>query len=83
MKIYEIICKKWLLAKKIQAITLYPFIFYNGIPKSTTIKHEHVHIKQIQRLGVIKFYITYLYYSMKHGYEGNPLEIEAYIKQDD
>jgi len=39
--------------------------------------HESVHVEQYKRLGTIKFLAMYLYYSIKYGYEKNPLEVEA------
>lgn len=40
-------------------------------------RHESVHWEQAQRLGVIRFYALYLWYSLRHGYRNNPLEGEA------
>lgn len=48
----------------VQAITLYPFILYAGDKKhifTSTISHELIHIDQIQRDGVFKFYLSYLW----------------------
>lgn len=64
----------------IRAITLYPFIFYK-YPRAriteATLRHELVHIQQIRRVGFFKFYITYVWYSIRHGYRNNPYEVEA------
>lgn len=71
-------------------ITLYPFIFYIGVPHKHTKTHEHVHIAQIENLGWIKFYTTYLGYYIKNRFKGMnsfqaymniPYEIEAYSKE--
>ena len=83
MIIREVICKRWFLRKWVKGIVLYPFIFYQGKPDMTLRKHEWVHIEQIQRLGVIKFYVTYLLYSFRLGYENNPYEIEAYRRESE
>ena len=32
---------------------------------------------QYQRMGALRFYALYLWYQMRHGYEKNPMEIEA------
>lgn len=77
MRVREVICKRWFLRKWIKGITLYPFIFYQGEPSHTLRKHEQVHIEQIRKLGVIRFYLLYLYYNMRYGYDKNPFEIEA------
>ncbi len=42
------------------AITLYPFILFDGEPEPEIIYHEYVHVKQIQRLGWFKFYYSYI-----------------------
>jgi hypothetical protein len=78
MEVKEVICKRWFLLKKYDAITLYPFIFYKGEPTETTRKHEWKHVEQVRRLGVAKFYLLYLFYIITLGYKKNPFEIEAY-----
>jgi len=81
MKIREVICRRWFLGKHTKAITLYPFIFFNGWPTPTIRSHEQVHVDQIRRMGVVRFYLTYLWYTIRFGYRNNPLETEAYKKQ--
>ena len=39
--------------------------------------HEQAHVDQIQELGAIKFTVLYLWYNLRHGYENNPLELDA------
>jgi hypothetical protein len=41
------------------------------------LKHEMAHVAQIERVGFFKFYITYVLYSLRHGYHNNPYEVEA------
>jgi hypothetical protein len=78
MKVREVYCKRWFLNKNINAITLYPFIFYNGLNPSTRLRnHEWHHIWQIKQYGVLKFYVVYLWYSVKYGYKNNPFEVDA------
>jgi hypothetical protein len=45
--------------------------------------HELVHIEQYRRLGTIGFISRYLWYSIKHGYYQNPLEIEAFTRESE
>lgn len=45
--------------------------------------HELVHWKQFQREGLIKFLINYNSAHKKHGYDGNPYEIEARFEESD
>ncbi len=68
-------------------ITLYPFIFV-GFPENDPrtaklLKHELVHIEQIYRDGFFKFYLTYIWYSIRYGYKNNPYEVEAYRRQEE
>lgn len=81
MKVREIICKRWILSRRVKAITLFPFIFFQGQPSPTDKSHEYVHVEQIRRMGVVRFYLAYLWYSVRVGYWDNPLEREAYEKQ--
>jgi len=41
------------------------------------IRHESKHIEQINREGIIKFTIAYMWYLITVGYKNNPYEIEA------
>lgn len=59
------------------AITIAPFIFYNGVMSEELKRHELVHIEQVKRLGWIRFYLTYLWYIARYGYKNNPFEVEA------
>lgn len=44
------------------AIVLYPFIFFaDKNPDQYIVNHEFIHVHQIKRLGIMKFYILYLY----------------------
>jgi hypothetical protein len=41
-----------------------------------------VHWEQYQRMGVIGFYVTYLWYNIRYGYWNNPMEVEARKKSE-
>jgi hypothetical protein len=45
------------------------------------IRHELVHIEQIERDGPVLFSVKYLYWLARHGYRRNPYEIEAYDRE--
>ncbi|MFP5385508.1 MAG: hypothetical protein ACLGHN_05475 [Bacteriovoracia bacterium] len=46
---------------KINAIVLYPFVLYcDKHPSKEIIVHEHVHLSQMRKDGVIRFYCRYL-----------------------
>ena len=63
-----------------RAITLPPFGIY-AVPGSENdeclARHENVHWQQYQRMGAVRFYVTYLWLLMRHGYINHPMEIEA------
>jgi hypothetical protein len=39
--------------------------------------HEFKHLEQIERDGVLKFSIKYLWWTLRYGYKANPYEAEA------
>jgi hypothetical protein len=45
---------------------------------SRLIYHETVHIKQMERDGVARFCVQYLWWLVRYGYWRNPYEIEAF-----
>lgn len=76
------------------AITLLPLgIFFRQSlvqVDAHIINHEMIHVEQIKKLGVIRFYTLYVYYYAKNiwkyrnhdlAYRNIPFEIEAYEKQ--
>lgn len=87
---------KWspLPPKPYSGITIYPFVLINYSRAlahewftwswlQELIRHETIHIHQMQTDGLFKFYIKYMYYTIRYGYDNNPYEIEAYAKQVD
>jgi len=48
------------LPRTVNAITLWPFVFYKGTISADTYHHERVHLRQQKELLVIIFYIIYL-----------------------
>lgn len=63
--------------------------FFKGIPDESLIKHEMVHQEQMDRHGVIKFYLIYVkdyikglvkYRNHWDAYYNIPFEVEAYSK---
>ena len=68
----------WLLTKLgKQAITLPPWGMYCLPGCEYLLPHEQVHWQQYERMGALKYYIVYLWYQVRYGYEKNPMEIEA------
>ena len=93
MKTKWIYDSKFARILKVNAITLYPFVFvaldYDRVPNEL-IYHEFVHIKQIRAQGWFRFYATYLYEYFKlramgldadEAYFAIPAEIEAFEKE--
>ena len=61
-------------------ITLPPlgiFILAERINEAPLIRHEQVHWEQYQRMGAIRFYVTYIYQVLRYGYHNAPMEVEA------
>lgn len=68
------------------AIVLWPFVLFNAPRARVTerwFRHELQHCYQVQKLGRLRFYTTYLWLLMKHGYQDHPYEIEAREKEND
>lgn len=63
-----------------RAITLPPFGIY-AVPGSERdeqlARHETAHWLQYQRMGAARFYVTYLWLLLRHGYWDHPMEVEA------
>ena len=61
------------------AFTLGEHVFVaRGIASQATLLHEAGHVLQYRRLGIPRFLLLYGWYSLRYGYELNPLEVEAY-----
>lgn len=41
------------------------------------VRHEQEHMRQMERHGVLGFYARYAWLTLRHGYQNNPMEIEA------
>jgi hypothetical protein len=76
---------------KVDAITIYPFIFYYmKFPSKELMQHEMIHIDQVRELGWLRFYFNYLleyimlykkYRNQSIAYFNISYEKEAYSKQ--
>jgi hypothetical protein len=61
-------------------ITLPPlgiFILAERINERALVRHEQAHWQQAQRMGVVRFYATYIWYTIRYGYRNNLMEVEA------
>lgn len=65
MTVKEIYNSKFAKFFKVEAITLYPYIFF-AKPKAnvviSTVIHEKIHIAQVEYFGWVTFYVSYLLY---------------------
>lgn len=76
----KIVFNTWFVPPKQLAWVLYPFIFFKQKKDDVTIilyRHEMEHVYQVRRKGWLKFYITYIWYSIRYGYTDNPYEASA------
>ncbi len=77
---------------RINGIVLWPFLFYaDADPHPVIRNHEEIHLEQLRRTGVVKFYTRYLaeYFNgrmkgLKHdeAYRNISFEKEAYAQQE-
>jgi hypothetical protein len=78
---------------KTNAVVIYPFILFKRniwrIPNSLY-KHEFIHIEQIRREGILKFYFMYLFdfisnliefKDYRSAWKNVPYEVEAYWRE--
>lgn len=67
-------------------ITLPPFGIYilaERLSSEQLVRHEQAHWQQYERKGCLGFYVTYIWYTIRHGYWNNPMEIEARKAEND
>lgn len=70
---------------QVEAITIYPYVFYNddedfylGKWGAPVIKHELAHVSQVIKYGWFRFYISYLLYYLAERVKGED-HFEAYL----
>lgn len=47
------------------------------------LQHELIHWRQYQRQGLLLYYLNYLANQLQHGYDNNPMEVEARVNESD
>jgi hypothetical protein len=76
----------------VQAITLFPFIFFRGKMNDVTLTHEKIHIMQFIELWVIGYPFVYMFdfvcsflrlWNIQKAYLRIRMEQEAYTNQND
>ena len=72
--------RAWLRVTGFHGITLPPWGIYmlaERLGDDALIRHEQVHWAQYQRMGAVRFYLTYLWQVLRYGYRNAPMEREA------
>ena len=70
----------WLRLTGFGGVCLPPFGIYilaERMDNERLVRHEQAHWAQYERMGFLGFYLTYLWYTIRHGYWNNPMEVEA------
>ena len=65
----------WAITLPLRTPTIYMLAEHRN--NSALLAHELVHVEQIRRMGRVRFALMYLWYQVRHGYQNNPLEVEA------
>lgn len=47
------------------------------LDNAALVRHELRHLEQAREMGVLRWYVTYLWYTLRYGYRNNPLEADA------
>lgn len=53
------------------------FILPQHLASDRLVRHELCHWAQYQRMGAVRFYATYIWLFLRHGYRNHPMEVEA------
>lgn len=72
---------RWILRSRgFAGVTLPPFGIYildERMQDDRLIRHEQAHWRQYERMGAVRFYVTYIWQVLRYGYWNAPMEIEA------
>jgi hypothetical protein len=72
---------RWILRKTgFAGVTLAPwgiYILAEHMYSDRLIRHEQAHWQQWQRMGTVRYYATYIWQVLRHGYAAAPMELEA------
>ena len=77
----EIVLPFWPLRRKVKAITLWPFVFYQNRESVGKFRsHERYHWRQQWRWLIVPWFVTYIVLAMIYHTTGpeHPMEREAY-----
>lgn len=69
-----------------RGMVLWPWVWFKPSKEEVSnilYRHEFEHCYQVKRMGRLKFYASYLWLQMKHGYKNHPYEKEANDREHD
>lgn len=75
----------WMWLRPVRTYPAYPpaeFPEWYEARERQLYRHELEHCYQVKRLGILRFYATYLWYQIRYGYKKNPFEVEANERED-
>ena len=76
---------RWLLERsRFDGIAIPPFgvwIEPKHLDSAGLIRRELRHLEQAREMGVLKWYVTYIWFTLRYGYRDNPLEVDARAAQ--
>lgn len=76
----------WMWLRPVRVYEAYPredFEEWYTMREHQLYRHELQHCYQVERLGRLRFYATYLWYQIRYGYKNNPFEVEANAYEDE
>ena len=53
------------------------FVLAERMGDEVLMRHEQVHWAQYERMGLLRYYATYIYQVLRYGYHSAPMEVEA------
>ena len=74
------IFQRWLHKIGVLGFAVWPVVVYSTVQASQEEEvqhHEHQHIVQYRKYGLVGFLVRYGFYHLRVGYDANPFEIEA------
>jgi hypothetical protein len=69
---------RWMRRTRWAGLALPPLgAWVEDISSERMVRHERRHLQQAQEVGVLKWYVLYAWYTLRHGYWNNPFEVDA------
>jgi len=74
----------WMKKYRVRGIVMWPNMRFAETAVDVPdwlFRHELEHVYQIMREGPLRFYLKYFYNAVRYGYDDNPYEVEARLRQ--